>query len=509
MKKHAFKLILTCGILAPTVYYVYDGYNKSTTLSTFELAASKLGFNGYKKADQIITAAQQQEALLTQFQIAGYFQEKKLWEAINHLGFENPEETFKQFYVAIKKSKADQEDPNKFNAKILRKNLGKNTELDQQDMMDFLLYTSQNAFGRASGQERNELNSQDWMNKYSQEYLTAAKALRLIDREAPHYLAYDGAWIAGASRIGLFARIIDYKYVISNYDIKINGETAILAGARPLWANIDGIIPSDRDKLIDAFKTNANLDQVDISLMVGENKERMEEGKEYMLSLATKYNIKLNPSSSFVQYTTKEECPPGYFPNRVYPNYDKGEVRKLTETLMSEDMINTYLANASADINVVDTLASENQRPNTATTARDVAMRFMQHVKEGKYGVKEEFVILFQTNNPYIERQTLATERELQKIVDEYNKNNNTNYKIKLDGVGFGHKQDIVTVHSESAALMSEKWKVATGDIVQKRPIEKIQFQTRDKSPITLIQSNTSEVEPSGQFFQDLFDEYL
>ena len=140
MAKHAFrKLVPTVvgiGILIPTTYFAYDGYVKSTAPSNFEVAAARLGFTGYKKADRNISSQDHQEALLKQLQIAGYFQPANLWKAIIGLGVKDPATAFKQIYPAIKKSHADQSDPSKFNAKILRKNLGKGTELDEQDTMD-------------------------------------------------------------------------------------------------------------------------------------------------------------------------------------------------------------------------------------------------------------------------------------------------------------------------------------------------------------------------------------
>jgi hypothetical protein len=335
MAKYAFhKLVPTVvgiGILIPTTYFAYDGYIKSIAQSNFEIAANRLGFTGYKKAGKAISAQEHQEALLNQLQIAGYLQPTNLWKAIIGLGVKDPVTAFKQIYPAIKKSQADQGDPSKFNAKILRKNLGKGTELDEQDTMDLLFYLAQNAFGRKSGQERNELSSQDWMKKYEEIYLSNAKLLRLIDREVPELQSYDAALIAGASRIGVIARIVDYHNIISKYSIKVSGETAILAGSRELWANIDGIIPNVRDRLIEAYKAKTDLDTLDISLPVGEDQARIAEGREYMQGLAVRYNIRLNESSPFIQYTTKEECPPGHFPGRVYPNYAEGENRKLTE----------------------------------------------------------------------------------------------------------------------------------------------------------------------------------
>ena len=506
--------ILGIGGLVVTVNFTYDGYSKSTAPSNFELAAIRLGFTGYKKAGQDISAAEHQEALLRQLQIAGYFQPEKLWQDMNRLGgVKDPVTTFKQIYVAIKKSKADQSDPGKFNAKILRKNLGKGTALDAQDVMDFLCYTSQSAFGRKPGQERNELSPEGWMKTYEKEYLAGAKVLRLIDRETPAHQNYDGAWIAGASRIGVMARIIDYHNILSKYNIKLSGPTEILAGARELWADIDGITPTVRDRLSEAYKAKTDLDTLDIFMPLGEDSARIAEGSAYIKDLAVRYNIKLNESSPFIQYKTEEECPPGYFPGRVYPNYAKGENLKLTETLMSQDLLTIYPFNDSKTIAVVNTLAAQYQRPNTISTARDAAKKLVERIMNGAYGNKKEFVILFETNNPYIERQTIATQREVNKVLKDYTLRNN-GYIIKVEGIGFKCNQDIAAIHSEFAALVAEKWKDAVEcqreeGISPKRSIEALQFQTRDNSGFVPPQPDISAISLSGNWLQDLFDKYL
>lgn len=200
------------------------------------------------------------------------------------------------------------------------------------------------------------------------------------------------------------ARIIDYHNILSKYNIKVSGETAILTGARELWANIDGITPTVRDKLIEAYKAKIDLDTLDVFLPVGDDLARVTEGEEYIKGLAARYGIRLNESSPFIQYKTKEECPLGYFPGRVYPNYAEGESQKLTETLMSQDLLTTYLLNDSKTITIVDTLAEQYQRPNTTSTARDAARKLVERIIDGQYGDKKEFIILLETNNPYIER---------------------------------------------------------------------------------------------------------
>ena len=519
MAKYSFrKLILTAvsiGILAPTAYFGYEGYQRSISPSGFELAAGRLGFNGYKKAGQAISQAKHQEALLAQLQMAGYFQPSTLWQDINKIGgIKDPVLAFSSIYQAVKKSNADQKDSHKFDAKILRKNLAKGSELDKQDIIDLLLYEAQKAFGRKIGQERNELSSQDWMDKHKEEYFAAATILRLIDRETPQRSNYDGAWIAGASRIGVLARIIDYNNIILKYNITINGETSVLAGARELWANIDGITPIVRDRLVEAYKAKIDLDTLDISLPVGEDAARIEEGKEYMANLAEHSGIKLNQLSPFIQCATKEECEPGRFPGRVYPNYAEAGSAKLTETLMSQDLIATYPTINIKPITIVDTLSEQSQRPNTSSTARDAAERIIKRIANVEYSDKQEFIILLETNNPYIERQTIATQREVNKMLEKYGLDKK-GYKIQIEGVGFKCKQDVATVHSESAALIAEKWKTATAamqeqeNLPPKRAIETLLYQTRDNSIVDIPQPEIQTEKSIVRLFQDLFDYWL
>jgi len=90
-------------------------------------------------------------------------------------------------------------------------------------------------------------------------------------------------------------------------------------------------------------------------------------------------------------------------------------------------------------------------------------------------------------------------------VVSNYNKLNNTQYKIKVEGVGFKCKQDVATVHSELGALVAEKWKTAVEiypeNLQLKRSIESLQFQTRDNSGAVPPVPDMSEISLSGNFF--------
>lgn len=485
MKKKITIVIIVLVALI-TVNFAADGCReKSMVLSNFELAASRLGFNGYKTSNSTVSATEHQEALLNVLQIAGYFHSEQLWQAINALKVKDPVATFKQIYSVVKASGANQDDPSKFDAKILCKNFGEGTELNIQDIMDLILYLAQNAFNRTFGQERSEVVAQNWMAKYKDEYLKAAAILQLIDREIPKYKHYDVAWIAGASRFNMITRIIDYYYAISKYNIKINN-VEVLTGDRELWANIDGVVPTVLEKLIHAYQTNLDLDLLNID---NSDIKRVDEGKEYIIRLAKKYHIKLNSLSPFIQYTNLSECPTGCFPNRLYPNYIESAGIKLDEALMVRDLIDTIFS--SKVITIVDeTVGVDSYRPTTESTVRDATMKFIENViNTNDYINKKEFIILFQSNNPFILRQTIVTQRQVNEVVDYYNKLYGKDYSIQVDGIGYKCKADVSIIHSEFAALVLEKWKDAANKnkgLSSKRSINDLQFQTRDHSEAIL-----------------------
>ncbi|WP_341752769.1 MULTISPECIES: hypothetical protein [unclassified Candidatus Tisiphia] len=197
------------------------------------------------------------------------------------------------------------------------------------------------------------------------------------------------------------ARIIYYNKIIEQ--IKVNEPVAVLTGKRLLWANIDGINPETYDKLLKIWKDKGDINKLDASLLVGEDLARTEEGKAYLKLLAQNHNIALNPIQPFIQYTTKEECPKGLFPGRVYPNYTTTDEKKLTESLMSEDLLTDFLdKDHKSSAKVINTkVGKNNERPNTATTACDAAVILVNKISNGEFGKQKDYVILFISNNPY------------------------------------------------------------------------------------------------------------
>lgn len=324
------KLILGLGLLIPVLavaQWLDEGKQDAVQLkgSSFEGAATKLGFN----------SAAKQEALLKIFYYAGYLDPQRLWADLNRIDGikDHAREAFELIYPALLEARANQGDAKQFYPEILRAKLFEG--LNEQEGADLLLYIAQHAFNRKFGKEVDELQAEKWMTKYRYEYIEAARVLGLIDRVEPSYKEYDAGWIAGSTRLGFLARSIDYLNIISSGVIAMKGEMWVLTGGRELWAEIDGIEPEVLAKAISAAKNGIDMDLVNISFKASDNNLSTEEGKRYILSLAQQKNIALSPNMPLIKYNTKLACPEGREPDRWYPNYAVGEKSRLTEALMS------------------------------------------------------------------------------------------------------------------------------------------------------------------------------
>ena len=449
-------------------YFMPEANQRLNELSKFELAANSLGFK-----------PEQHEALLKNFQLAGYFKPIRIWEDLNRIGMiESPVMAFKELFRVIKDSNADQDDPQKFNTEYMRKNLFNSNCFDMHDSIDLIVYMTQHAYNRRPGQERNELESEDWMIKYKTLYIEQARILGLIDRKTPTKPTYDFVWIAGAVRPVFLSRIIDFYFNWNKYNFEILGEILLLAGNRELWIGADSINPVYHKQLLEAFKENKNID----SIAYLEN-DNLVDGIEYIKNLAKKINIKLNPLAPVIEYKQENECPHGRFTKRIYPNYDLNEQLKITETLMAKDFMETELENKFF-VKYIDTIECIGRRPTTATTARDATKACVEQIFNNQlFSNRKEFSILFASNNPYIERQTLTSQQEADQVLRSRDLDKQ-GYKFEIEGIGYACKNvDVAGIHSEFGALVAEKWKLAMkNEKVTKRDIKDLLFQWRDNS---------------------------
>ena len=466
--KQSVKYILS--LLLITIV-MSNGGQQNSELSA---ALSELGFNGRSLANgQKISASEEQEAFIATLFIAEHLHPQQLWNDFHAMGgIHNAEVLIKTIHQCLNQSVKKE---GGINLSYLRNHflLG----MDKKDIIDWVVYTTQKAFNRQPGRERNELPDQLALTQRKAMYLQEVRNLGVIERILPQRKVYDATLIMGASRVGVLARIADYKFIVNRHDIQIDGPIYLLAGSRELWAEIDGILPEIYAKLIQVIKENKDIDSIEAVLLNERNDYIINEGKDYMQKLAHDTGIQLKEKTPFIRYTSKETIPIGRYPDRTYASYVCENGKKLTETLMAKNLIETFFPEIL--FKMIDTTHSEEQaRPTTESTIQDFFALLVTSIKSGHLRGKKDIYILMQSNNPYVERQALVAQRTIEEMME---KENLSNINIHIDGVGFSCKQDPSRIQSELAALIVERYKTAIQKkvIVPKRDITDLLFQTR------------------------------
>lgn len=457
--------------------------------SKYSKAASSLGLNGIpaitneqheasnKEKSLVVSAEEQQEALLKIFYYAGYFERKSLWKTIDHMGFKNPEQIFNSLLSVLEKSGALQENSSKFDASFVRENLFNDSDVSDTDVIEFIVYLGQSAFGRNQGEERHDLHHQDWMEYYENEYYEAATKLGIAKRLLPKEKEYDIIWGLGASRFTMWKRLVDFKTFYMNR-ISVKYKIEWLTGERFIYAELDGVSKHASKILTHVFKESLNID--DQTFPIENKEEAIEEGKGYMLSLAEENKIPLiNQMDRFRIYKEGDkEIPVGFSTGRYYLNYQNPENDGLTETDVAKDLIKKIGLEESIGI-LTSKKAINGGRPTTEKTVQDAVLELLNEVNEGKYGGQTKFKILIISDQPYASRQLITARRIIKKVLEE----KKSDILIELESVGCSASHNIPKTHSELGGLILELY-LAAIDNNKIKPIRgrnKLEYTTRNK----------------------------
>jgi hypothetical protein len=426
-------------------------------MSKFSLVLQNIGFKAKstKRSPQKIkklSTSDIHQAFINNVYFAGYLKEQIIWQAINLIDYnkgrkpncpwgQNSQSAFLLIQQTLRKSGASQDNNQLFNPKYLLKNLFAEDIFDMEDIEDFIVYLiCQNAFGRVADQERNEIKQENWTQTYHQKYLENANKIGLIENIDPLLSRYDESWVMGAGRYRTMTRIKHLKQIIdSGVDV---GTIRLLSGNRELWVEIDNI----SDDL---------------------------EAKNFMIELAKKNNIKINQQQPFITRNTSGKT-------RTYLNYQNNETKKLTETLMTEEIYKNIFSthhHTTIDDN------AQSYRPTTESTVKNITENIFKNrcTKNGDLKNKAKIAVMIISNQPYCKRQKLTTKRVVDKII-----NHKISKKIIFDAVGeSAFNNSITTIHSEFAALMSEQFwqyiKKTSHLKPRKRAPHKMIFSTKHK----------------------------
>lgn len=274
-------------------------------MSCFNEAMSQMGLN---HAECL--------ALIDNLYLGAAFKREHLWESVHlitgNFGKANnitAAEVFHHVDRVMREAGAYTGKTDDFKPEYLLEHLFVNdATADVQDVQDLIVYWSQSGFGRTDGQESSELPVKEELRANRERYLRDAKTIGLIDARHSRRQSYDETWILGVPRQPLLDRVDNLREFIDSGNWP--GQINILTGECELCAETSGLY-------------NPATGTV-------------EGGKEYLVELARKFDIKINSEQPFVVFQSGPI-------RRAYLNYSPSESRRVTETSMARDMSMSFL----------------------------------------------------------------------------------------------------------------------------------------------------------------------
>ena len=375
--------------------------------SVYRSACHKLG----------LTSKNEQESLLSIFNMSGYFEPYVLKRDITAAHLFNDNELVYSFINRNLDLYGSNRLPSDFDAELAaNKIFGRNNQyMTILEAAKYILYLTQNAFNREKYQERYEIQEIAWMKKYKNSFLHTAQVLGLTNKITPIFEhKYYASLILGGGRSSMISRIKS----LQNYKERgiSLGKIMILTGDRALSAEIDGIGQDINSK------TN--------------------NGILYLKYLCTKLDRCLSPRPVKIHNQTKL--------------MDNNGIVQLNEKDMAMDLMEQL---GQAYDYITDTCTQGISRPNTFTTALDASKVLLANIMScnDMQVINEVCNILVISNNPFIARQALTVQSAFNKAKTI----TNAEVNFRIHGVGSKSNESIQVIHSEIAALLSELFMLA------------------------------------------------
>ena len=390
-----------------------------------------------------IHGAPAQEALIENLYLAEYFEPEKIWDDVHYLsdsyGDDNeiaPTGLYHQIKDITENAFHDIRGKKVFNPEYVLRNMF--IGLPEQDIEDWLVYVTQNAFGRKPGQELYHITPEEWMETHGDDFMRNAKDMGFVDEITLDRKHVDEYWIAGAGRLRCTTRLEGYRSFIEDWNFA--SAFRLLTGNRPVgrleWSN---------------------------DLLDGET--RPENAKRFILFLADQLDVKLDEGNPF---TTKNEKTGDFI-----VNYAEGEKRRLTEADMFKEVYSSTFGIYAEDRDVAY-VAAENNRPTFADIvhkAADMALKSFENTE----AYPEEFHIAVQAEQPHVRRFAVEAEailrREYAELFNEVS--------LHVHPVGQACEVGPAVVHSAMSVYMAAKYNQITQGQERKRGSEQLMFRDR------------------------------
>lgn len=476
------------------------GHEKSLIqTSAFESAMHKLSLN----------TVEQQKALLQILQLDDLLTSNELWESLYILNTLYPFagnyiSAFHKINDAINTSKANTNDYRQFKVDILFNKLKEITELNDQDFLRFIVYTSQSTFDRKVGQERDQLpvtKYNQWSKDRIKLFVELSHQLGSVSNHfQPKYQDYDVCAILGTSMASMYSRIMHFKFLslLNNHKFR---EVFMLVGDRELCLNLDQISKKFEDEVAGIYTANTHLKNNIITTnttSATNDEQTIDYSKEIIVAIAEQNNIALGTP----QFVTNSH-------GRTIPNYiNKAQIGTITETLAAK----YYLKQLNIDnqVQIVTTPMQNGTRPTTVTTVETFAHEFINNIKHNKYGKQTKFRFLIVSNDPYTNRQLVSFKRVMQYMLKDAGIDQK--YNIEYEAVASPSSLKVSRVSSANAAYILELYQMAIDESPVHQqggnnydyPSTKLQYQYRSQHHNSLQQQIPPMPKANNSSFHDV-----
>jgi hypothetical protein len=202
-------------------------------------------FHADTNQTQVISAAEHAVALFQYLVLGGYLSATSFATAMTYLSQEKPfataNEKIIQHVTEVFKAAAALPNNNKKASHLLQHLFDEQFSIP--DIIDFLIFLSQDAFGRAKlGQERVDIKPSDWLTtkENQNEFKKCATQLGVMSALKPTLSHYTACAVMGAAYAGVVARVQDLKTYIGQNPETVFDYIYALGAERELTVELDG-----------------------------------------------------------------------------------------------------------------------------------------------------------------------------------------------------------------------------------------------------------------------------
>jgi hypothetical protein len=339
---------------------------------------------------------------------------------------ENHDEARK--FKEIERSKSDEDEIN-------LENFFKSKNYSDENIRDYLIYSTQKLFGRKAFEERNVITSQSWFESNSEDIYKILSKLEMTQAKKSAFSEPQYSFVFGAAFGRIYLRCKSLVNEITAQEISEQHQKYLVCGSRAL--SLEEINLDDGCK-----KYRINRESIDWSSVAGnaELKKLMEEFEASDLF------------KNYAQLAIAEE--EKELKHGRKGTADENKTQRLKgEQVIGEFIVTKILNESAIKIEVLEdhVIAEGEVRGSTKTNAERILDKISQDQTKSSDSQSKKILLVF--NNPHAERMCMDFKNAIKENQQKYNLN------LDLSYMGEGIAEPTMQATSEIPSLVQAKFK--------------------------------------------------